>query len=1159
MISLTLMVLLSVLVIGLIGLSTTSLRASGHGEAHATARNHARLGLMLALGQLQSELGPDRRVSAPAAAVVPSARQAHLTGAWESWRWDPATSATPDYSQKSSKFRGWLVSTSDPAAAQDPNFPASAAAEDSVELVSNLTHRNLSTSVEAAKITTANGSGIPGRFAWAVFDESTKTSIDLGDPVNPPTAGMEIAGRFAPSRFRADILDPALDSLRTPDKLFTLGTAVVPGGRASTVEFQKRFHDFTTGSVGLLTDTANGGVKTDLTQLFEAPTFPAAAFPAATLYSTTASSAPRWNYLYDHYRKYKALTQAPAGTPTYQATATDLAISASGANVAPANERLIPAIAKMQILFSIVSHHAHFPDRIQFLDTHGVPKGNQNHAVPHIVYEPIITLINPYDVALNLQKLRIRVWDPPVGFRFAKIDKQKGGTAWFRSEMTSQFHGLGRFNWANEGNINARKSFTLFLTDGTSQASGTSLKLEPGEVKVFSARVEKDWTWAFENQIFHEPRSFFDWGADRDFGNKDRRTSNPFGVEAIPGWDTRAGLQTDHLSYGNGSRPQNTKYDFEIQHNAARGYVSIRNSDDILVEARAERTNGGNTAIPDFQVDLLAGNNPDPLQDILRSYRFRFSNLAAEISENPAKPIISRTYNVAQTLQKPNDKTLGLKKPFAVLEMSARTTRDPIDDSKAWLYNNPVVEGAEQSSVTVGATNQSYDVRLLELTSYTSFPGVEIDPDSNRGYFGASRSSTEGSSHVPMFRIPLAPAASLGELIPANLVSGTRLPRVVHPFGNSRAHPLIPSGAVTRSLAGVPALDHSFFINDALWDRYFFSSATRYSGGVLSETRSRREVLEGILTGTRPALNPRLTPVSANANAALVAEELDSLGDLDRATRISTHLGIRGPFNLNSTSVDAWRSVLSSLRDRAVTAWRNRGTANPDSSPFVRSGLPLAAPSDGGANASVLGQIRWAGYRSLDDSQIESLAEAIVAEIRARGQQDRAPSLSIAEFVNRRPGPTSDLHSLAGLLQTAIDKSRINDSFHALDSRSLSNATISTARKLGAVNLPAMDGNSAEGAPSILTQGDLMSALAPLATVRGDTFKIRSYGEAIDADGSKVLARAWCEATVQRVPEFIDPADRPETAHAALGSPANKNFGRRFQIVSFRWMNADEI
>jgi hypothetical protein len=77
-------------------------------------------------------------------------------------------------------------------------------------------------------------------------------------------------------------------------------------------------------------------------------------------------------------------------------------------------------------------------------------------------------------------------------------------------------------------------------------------------------------------------------------------------------------------------------------------------------------------------------------------------------------------------------------------------------------------------------------------------------------------------------------------------------------------------------------------------------------------------------------------------------------------------------------------------------------------------------------------------------------------------------------------------------------------------------------------------------------------------TVRSDTFTIRAYGEAKSPAGGKVLARAWCEATVQRYP---DPVPNPQSDEGFLSELARpgSEFGRRFGITSFRWLNPQEI
>ena len=1182
-ISLSLMVLLTVLAVGLLGLSSISLRASGSGQARAEAQSNARLALMLAIGELQTSLGPDQAISARASSISRNAAEPNLVGAWQSWRWTPGSSS-PDYSQKADKFRGWLVSTTEPKDALEANLPGSELSQP-VWLVNPATVGQpqgtglIGPALRASKVPVQTSESQLGTFAWAVMDESEKAPIQLPD-TRPTTDGQRIAQRIAPSRARPEnvVASLAPATLGDPAKIVTLNSAVVAVGKETGNLILSHQSDVTPHSVGLLTNTVDGGLKTDLTTIFESSTASPNVNSQVTLYNTINDGAPQWNYLKSHYQLNKRVASTAAGTPKVTLNSTDLAVLSNGLNTKPATERLLPVIAKLQIMFSVVSHYNHIQDRANFYDNNGNPKGNTNYGAPHLAYDPVITMYNPYDVALDLTKLRVRIWDPPVVFGMKK------NNVWLRDDYASgNFHGLGRLQINNQFNPDARRYFSFLLTEMRPNLQpGNRITLQPGEVKVFSPWVEKDWTWGKETAGGMTPRAFFDWNAGNNFGNRDNRTGNTFGLETVPGWDPRAGLQVDHLSYSDNRRPAATLYDFENPARKGDGWLVIKNTDTFSVEARPGRTVTVANQ-PDFVVDLLAGQKVDTNAlentsiDMLRTYRFKLGNPTNEISSNPANPTIRRTFRVGQILQTPTDKTVGGKSPFAILSMTAKTTKTSLDYSMPWLHNHPVIEGAEQTSTRVGNALDSYDLRFEEVQDFNSNPGgIELDAGTNRGFYGATPYSQDGVSNVPMFRVPLLPAASLGDFVSANLVASSHLPRVTHAFGNSRAHPLIPANAVSRKSptdsAGLTIrtaydmLDHSYLLNDALWDSTYFSTVANFTNTMVSGP-NRQTLLEEFLDGQRKLLNPRLMPVlKGDGSAKEKSEQLNGLSDDEFAKRIGSVLAIDGPFNVNSDSVGAWKALLGSMRDAELKGWSLTDMSPDKKTGFTRYGLPIAGgianPNDAGQTGGldVAGNAkRWAGFRALTDEQIDALATNIVEQIRLRGEQDKAPSLSVGEFVNRRLGAASGLHVLAGLLQTAIDKSKVNDPFHAVDSKDLSTLTPPNAAALTNIANPqARQGKSAEGAPSILTQGDLLMALAPVITVRGDTFRIRSYGESKAKDG-KVEAKAWCEAVVQRMPEYLDSSEKPELKTAQLTKDANIRFGRRFVITSFRWLSPEEV
>lgn len=370
-----------------------------------------------------------------------------------------------------------------------------------------------------------------------------------------------------------------------------------------------------------------------------------------------------------------------------------------------------PVIAKVQIVFSMVSRHHHISDRIEFLDNHGSPRGSENYAVPMLVYEPVVTLYNPYHDPLTIDwGVRIRIWDPPVGFRFKKNHD------WLRPAFADgEYLGLSHFNITHQDDGLGRKTFTLHLTDGYPARAGRKLVLQPGGYATYAMRLEPNWTWGLEVASEYSPRSVYDWDWDLNLTNVDNRTGNQGGVEAIPSdqvafaWDTRAGFQTDHLSLA-GARPPNTNYPFEVNSPYRHtGWVTTRLTDTVTVEAKPVRTASDPTAA-DFQVDLMNGRHGSPMGDVYQEFKFTLESLVAH--RNPpgtAPAAIERVLRVGDLLQRSTEPIGWGKRPFAVLSTVAKTSAM-----------------ADRSITRPGIHDAAnlYDFRFDEMTTFDSLHGI---------------------------------------------------------------------------------------------------------------------------------------------------------------------------------------------------------------------------------------------------------------------------------------------------------------------------------------------------------------------------------------------------------------------------------------------------
>jgi len=187
-------------------------------------------------------------------------------------------------------------------------------------------------------------------------------------------------------------------------------------------------------------------------------------------------------------------------------------------------------------------------------------------------------------------------------------------------------------------------------------------------------------------------------------------------------------------------------------------------------------------------------------------------------------------------------------------------------------------------------------------------------------------------------------------------------------------------------------LDLSYLLNEAIWDDYFLSSIP--SGGISLDT---------------------IEPLP-NSRHRIRAESGPTISDLQNFETAAAHLWNTGALNVNSTSKEAWKALLTAFRDLEIQAQTNE--RNPDETvPVSRSLDPIESPVDyvfngepgnfdvgsrEGADYGNLSTLRdyskiVGGFRYLTDDMIEELAASIVNEIRLRG-----PFLSMADFVNRR-------------------------------------------------------------------------------------------------------------------------------------------------------------
>ena len=1111
-ITISMMVLLSLLAVGLLSLSTVTLRASTQGEAMQVARSNARLALMMAIGELQSNLGADQRISAPARFASDTAPR-HMAAAWEGAL---ATANEPD-PEASSRLLGFLAAGAEdgatsPPVAEDIRLLAEGSLGNSGELEDVVFGQRI-------PVPTAE-KGLSGAYSWVALDESVKAKADLVREEPTTLANAEHALMGAASRFGLERIEELKDydwfGSEESGRLYSLPTSVVIPGMPNLGPAQ---HAVTVVSRGLLTDSARGGWKKDLSRMFD--NMPAD-LPKSPIYddpdAEDADNAPMWVQLQEYANTYKELVSADGGygieaqLPRNGGPGYNRRDRSYSLPQAPDGAMRMPIVSKVQLQFSLVSKdaHGHWGGGT-IKSTTG---DQQRNYMLYMIYSPIVTLYNPYNVPLSFDELRVDFKDVPIGFRFYRNNQPQ----------TTQLAHFNQLYVYHDSNSNQPKSFGLNVRSSYTTSRARPIELAPGEAKIFGESVNGDWTW--------DTGGMFDW--------QDNLTAD---VPLAPGYAPGMGfwvdwLTPDHLLTG---------------HDDGMGIMSLRATDTVDVEfaPMASQASGNKLDVEVSMVQRGRRTRAGLLQLDYSSEEILKREMAGKDTTVRYPARLQRPYRTTEIYQRPSDKIKDYArvKPFAIFSFESKTTLDSISPGKPWVQ-----PALSSNMARIDLRNEGFGLHTHEVAMRPWRPdsAIEHDPLTNRTYAFTSNSALKGLKAAPQYEIPSMPLQSLAQLRHAGLSPQGFMGGAAYTVGESFADPLLPAEAVVGSSpkSGETLLDHAWLANNALWDGYYFSTIADHDGPAMASTRPLSQVAKDFFEDGEPLLNPRLVPsgrLEGSAAAGLAAEDEAYLEN-------ASLMMVDGPFNVNSLSVDAWKALLSSLNEETVAYYDGTGAAggggmagmvDEAENPFSRmrraSGRPVEE-NQGGLNAR---HARWNGFRTLPDRQIDELAENIVEEIRERG-----PFLSLAEFVNRTPGSDTQA-ALKGALQAAIDRTDINADFDE-DSKILTDADVSGA---GYGFPEAMTGSNATGAPGYLTQGDLLSSLGPVMTVRSDTFRVRAYGEATDSSG-RIVARAWCEAVVQRTPEYVDATDAVDELPT---TEANRLFGRRFEMTGFRWLSKEEV
>ena len=493
-IALGLMAFVLLLVLTMVTLVQVETSASANQKQLTLARQNALLGMQLALGQLQKEMGPDRRISATASLLdtdpeteeIEGVGQPYWTGVWESLNWDRASQLNAEVSTeaaasngKPGSFRGWLVSgfsnsnlTAEELITKARSFTSGSI--DAVQMVGRGTLGNTtlaqSQSVYARRETLNESNAAFGEngYAFWVGDEGVKARFghDLETPEDELGKIHQVSSLGSPNISSFSGWD-SFSSIDTEISEKIIGypslNMVLSEELGSADALDEKYHSISPYTIGLLSDVRTGGLRKDLSLLFGSATMPTD-YSNQPLFEVGDATGPNWEYLKRYFSRYEMLEELPSGDASLNILDVKPEVEDALEPEKP-GDAPIPIIARFQYIFSMYQGY----NTLDGLPYDG-PAGpgtdfESDEKIVYLMVTPVIYVWNPYNVTMRMPldskaAMNILTAFPPLELSF-----DGGGT----------YKRFDKMYWFYQGTLIALQ---------TSNTSVEELIIPPGEMRI---------------------------------------------------------------------------------------------------------------------------------------------------------------------------------------------------------------------------------------------------------------------------------------------------------------------------------------------------------------------------------------------------------------------------------------------------------------------------------------------------------------------------------------------------------------------------------------------------------------------------------------------------------------------------------------------------